>query len=74
MQGENDHYGTMKQIEIAQDECYCPVEVALLPGVAHAPHREAPDETLRILAEFVNRMLRDHVETGNSPTIAAPLT
>ena len=47
VQGENDQYGTQRQIEVAQEECYCPVEVALLPGVRHAPHREAPDATAR---------------------------
>ncbi len=60
LQGEDDHYGTIRQIEIAQEECYCPVEVALLPHVMHAPHREAPDDTLRIVAGFCNRLLRDH--------------
>ena len=43
IQGEHDHYGTMRQIEIAQEECYCPVEVLLLPGIKHVPHREAPE-------------------------------
>ena len=37
VQGEDDQYGTCAQIEIAQEECYCPVEVALLPGVKHNP-------------------------------------
>ena len=32
VQGEDDQYGTVKQIEAAREECYCPVEVALLPG------------------------------------------
>ena len=32
VQGEDDQYGTVKQIEAAEQECYCPVEVALLPG------------------------------------------
>ena len=36
-----------RQIEVAQQECYCPVEVALLPGVRHSPHREAPEATAR---------------------------
>jgi alpha-beta hydrolase superfamily lysophospholipase len=62
VQGEDDHYGTKRQIEIAQDECYCPVEVAMLPGVKHAPHREAEEKTLAITAEFCNRLLRDHAE------------
>jgi pimeloyl-ACP methyl ester carboxylesterase len=62
VQGENDQYGTTKQIEVAREECYCPVEVALLPGVCHAPHREAPDTLLRVTADFANRLLRDHHE------------
>src|SRR3954453_20713959 len=28
VQGENDQYGTVKQIETAERDCYCPVEVA----------------------------------------------
>jgi pimeloyl-ACP methyl ester carboxylesterase len=58
VQGEDDQYGTVRQIEIAQEECYCPVEVALLSAARHAPHREAPEETMRIVAEFVGRALR----------------
>ena len=62
VQGENDQYGTVRQIEIARQECYCPVEVALLPDTRHAPHREAPEATLRVVSEFANRLLRDHRE------------
>lgn len=54
VQGADDQYGTMKQIEIAQQECYCPVDVAIIPGAAHSPHREAPDITLSTIAGFVN--------------------
>ena len=42
LQGVDDEYGTMRQIEIAQEECYCPVDVTVIPGAGHAPHREAP--------------------------------
>src|SRR4051812_21629219 len=28
VQGESDQYGTIRQVEIAQAECYCPVDVA----------------------------------------------
>jgi pimeloyl-ACP methyl ester carboxylesterase len=62
VQGENDQYGTANQIEVAREECYCPVEVALLPDTRHAPHREAPEATLRAVADFCNRLLRDHRE------------
>ena len=57
VQGEDDQYGTVKQIEIAQQECYCPVEVTLLPGAKHSPQREAPEVTLKTVADFVARVL-----------------
>jgi pimeloyl-ACP methyl ester carboxylesterase len=66
VQGENDQYGTMRQIEVAQQECYCPVDVALLANTRHAPHREAPEATLRAISDFVNRLLREHHE-GDIP-------
>src|SRR2546425_5187858 len=62
VQGEDDQYGTVRQIEMAQQECYCPVDVALLPNTRHAPHREAPEATLRATSEFINRLLREHHE------------
>jgi pimeloyl-ACP methyl ester carboxylesterase len=70
VQGENDQYGTTRQIEVAQEECYCPVEVALLPDTRHAPHREAPAATLRAIADFCNRLFGDHQE-GVMPADAA---
>src|SRR5262249_10286587 len=62
VQGEDDQYGTVRQIEVAREECTCPVEVALLPGVRHAPHREAPEKTLSVISEFATHLLRDHKE------------
>jgi pimeloyl-ACP methyl ester carboxylesterase len=62
VQGADDQYGTLKQVEAAQQECFCPVETAVLPGVRHVPHREAAETTLTIVADFINRLLRDHHE------------
>jgi pimeloyl-ACP methyl ester carboxylesterase len=62
VQGEQDQYGTVRQIEVAKQECYCPVEVALLPDTRHAPYYEAPQATLAAVSEFANRLLRDHHE------------
>ncbi len=58
VQGEDDQYGTVRQIEAAERECYCPVEVALLPGAKHSPQREAPEATLAAIADFVARALQ----------------
>jgi pimeloyl-ACP methyl ester carboxylesterase len=58
VQGTDDQYGTMRQIEIAQEECYCPVEVALLPGARHVPQRETPEATLQAVGGFIQRLLQ----------------
>jgi len=58
VQGADDQYGTARQIEVAQEQCYCPVEIALLPGARHSPQREAPEPTLKAVSEFVGRALQ----------------
>lgn len=60
VQGMDDEYGTARQIQIAREECYCPVDVTMLVGVGHAPHREAPAQTLDVLTDFATRILRTH--------------
>jgi pimeloyl-ACP methyl ester carboxylesterase len=62
LQGENDQYGTLKQVETAQQECFCPVEPVVLPGVRHIPYRDAPELTVKAVADFLNRLIRDHHE------------
>ncbi|WP_316165037.1 MULTISPECIES: alpha/beta hydrolase [unclassified Bradyrhizobium] len=52
IQGSDDQYGTTRQVEIVQEECYCPVAVTMLPGVGHSPHREAPEATVKTIADF----------------------
>jgi len=52
IQGEHDDFGSVRQIEIAQEECTCPVEAMLMADVKHHPHREAPDKVLAAIAEF----------------------
>lgn len=62
IQGADDQYGTLRQIEIAQAECYCPVDVTIIPGAGHSPHREATETTLKAAADFANRLLSVHGE------------
>jgi pimeloyl-ACP methyl ester carboxylesterase len=62
LQGAEDQYGTLRQVEIAQEECYCPVDVTILAGTGHSPYREAPEATLNAISEFANAVLRTHEE------------
>jgi pimeloyl-ACP methyl ester carboxylesterase len=66
IQGERDQYGTMRQVEIAREECYCPVDATLVPGAGHSPHREAPRVTLDAITEFANSVLRDGGSQGRA--------
>ena len=68
VQGEDDQYGTIRQVEAVKEECYCPVETVILPGVRHSPHRDAPERTLEATSSFINRLLRDHHESDRPPT------
>lgn len=68
VQGLDDQYGTMRQVEIAREECYCPVDVTVIPGAAHSPHREAPGPTLEAVAQFARAALRG--EKGLPATVA----
>jgi pimeloyl-ACP methyl ester carboxylesterase len=61
IQGAGDQYGTIRQVEIAQEECYCPVDVTILEA-GHSPHREAPGATLNAISDFANAVLRTHGE------------
>jgi pimeloyl-ACP methyl ester carboxylesterase len=62
VQGKDDQYGTLKQLEVARDECFCPVETLVLAGARHSPQRDKPKETLAAVAGFINRLLQDHRE------------
>ena len=58
VQGVNDQYGTIRQIEVAEQECYCPVEVTMIAGAGHSPHRDAPEATLNAISEFARSIFR----------------
>jgi pimeloyl-ACP methyl ester carboxylesterase len=55
IQGEHDQYGTLAQVEAVRDGVAGPAELVVLDA-RHAPHLEAPEETLAAAAEFVPRV------------------
>jgi pimeloyl-ACP methyl ester carboxylesterase len=52
IQGEHDQYGTLAQVEAVRDGVAGPAELVVLDA-RHAPHLEAPEETLAAAARFV---------------------
>jgi pimeloyl-ACP methyl ester carboxylesterase len=64
VKGENDPYGTIEQVRLAERECYCPVEHVVVRDAAHTPHREQPEVTLAATADFINRILWTHREAA----------
>ncbi|UPK36237.1 alpha/beta hydrolase [Bradyrhizobium sp. 186] len=59
LQGVDDQYGTPRQVAIAQEECYCPVDLKVISDAGHSPHREAPGATLDAIVQFAAAALRD---------------
>jgi pimeloyl-ACP methyl ester carboxylesterase len=54
VQGENDEYGTLRQVEAVLTQVRGPAESLVLPGAGHSPHRDRPDEVLARAARFVH--------------------
>ena len=57
IQGVDDQYGTVAQVEAAKAGCPVPVDVVMLDGARHAPHREAVDATREAIAGFARCVL-----------------
>jgi pimeloyl-ACP methyl ester carboxylesterase len=55
IQGEDDEYGTMEQVERLR-AAVRGAEVLKLARCGHSPHRDQPDATLAAIARFVERL------------------
>jgi pimeloyl-ACP methyl ester carboxylesterase len=64
LQGAADPYGTLAQVRVLEEECYCPVEAVVLDGTGHAPHREEPAEILPKITEFVAHIHGQDIENA----------
>ena len=56
LQGEEDAYGTVRQLDAIGAGCRGPVERVLLPACGHAPHRDQPERTLQEMARFIRAL------------------
>ena len=58
IQGEDDQYGTMAQLEAIERQLGGPVETVVLAGCAHSPHVDQVEATLAAIAGFVESVKR----------------
>lgn len=55
IQGEEDEYGTLRQVEAVTSGVSGPAASLVLPGAGHSPHRDRPEEVLAAAAGFAAR-------------------
>lgn len=55
IQGEEDEYGTIAQVEAIKAGAP-QTRIAMLPECKHSPHRDQAEKTLELMAEFVGRI------------------
>jgi len=56
VQGLDDPFGTLAQVDAIQRGCAGPVERCVLERCGHAPHRDRPEPTLDAMAAFIGRL------------------
>ncbi|MDD9908629.1 MAG: alpha/beta fold hydrolase [Ahrensia sp.] len=63
IQGEDDQYGTLAQIEELKDRCYAPVDELVLSNCRHAPFLDQQEKVLAELADYCVRLERIEAAT-----------
>jgi pimeloyl-ACP methyl ester carboxylesterase len=57
LQGEEDEYGTVRQVEAVLAQVRGPAKSLMLARCGHSPHSDQPDEVLEAAARFVRQTL-----------------
>lgn len=55
IQGEQDQYGTMRQVRAIEDSSSGLVETLVLSDCGHSPHRDQPDAVLDAVSKFIRK-------------------
>ena len=58
IQGYDDQYGTLAQIDEIASRIYSPLDIEILENCRHAPHLEQPERVLDAVTEFAKRLER----------------
>ena len=56
IQGADDEYGTIAQVEAILDQVSGPVETRMLPACGHSPHRDQRVQTLDAITGFIKNL------------------
>jgi len=59
IQGENDEYGTMDQVDKTINQVSGQSEKYIVPRTGHTPHKESPELTLKVAKSFIDSVLAD---------------
>ena len=59
LQGVDDPYGTGEQLRVMAAHARAPIETVMIQGARHAPHLEAKETTLQLIADFVATAVRE---------------
>jgi pimeloyl-ACP methyl ester carboxylesterase len=57
IQGEQDEYGTLAQVEAIARQSGAGAETAILPHCGHSPHKAQEAATLKVMTSFISRIL-----------------
>jgi len=58
IQGENDEYGTLDQVEKTISQVSGTAEKFIIPNIGHTPHKEIPDAVLQKSTEFISSIIK----------------
>lgn len=56
LQGREDQYGTLAQIEVVRRKSPADVDLAVIEKCRHSPHFDQPEATLEAIGAFLNRL------------------
>lgn len=57
IQGEDDEYGTLRQVDAVLSQARGPVEPLVLESCGHSPHRDRPEQVMSTTVQFIRRIL-----------------
>ncbi len=72
LQGSDDEYGTLEQLDRIELAVEGPVERVVVTGAGHSPHLTHGDPTTEAVVEFVRRVLAPGSETRSQPAGERP--